>query len=51
MTKADREEFDRLMTAWRKVDHYAAMAAEHCLNYKLTTKAEILARMREKKLG
>lgn len=46
MTKTERMEFDDLMRAWRKQDHYASLAAETLLAYKMRSKTEILAHMR-----
>jgi hypothetical protein len=48
MTKADRADFDRLMFAYRKTNHYGALAIEQCIGYGMMTKTAALAELRAK---
>ena len=44
MTKADREEFAKRLAM---LDHYRRLAIESCINYGLTSKRAVLAKLRE----
>ena len=46
MTKADREEFDRLMWAYRNADHYGHLALSQVIDYKMCSKREALELLR-----
>jgi len=45
VTKADRAEYDALLDA---LPHYERLAIEQCVNYKLLSKRDALAQMRER---
>lgn len=47
MTKADRAEFDSLFREYEKANYYGALALKQCMDYKMTSKRDALARLRK----
>lgn len=47
MTKVDRAEFDSLFTEYEKSNYYGALALKQCMDYKMTSKRDALARLRK----
>lgn len=48
MTKADRIEFDIRL---KKCEHYERLAIESCMNYKMLSKRDALAKLRQRQGG
>ena len=46
MTKADRAEFEILFAEYDAANYYGALALKQCMEYKLTSKRDALARLR-----
>lgn len=48
MTKVDRMEFDRLMSAYSKQDYYGALAMNQCIEYRMLSKRDALVQLKER---